>query len=62
MKTWNTPEVAELNVTETANGFFDIDWETPLSILGNDKSNQKPSTPSTETETETKDDITNVLS
>lgn len=45
MKNWNTPAVAELNVEETANGFFDIDWEGPLDIVFGDKSEQKPSTP-----------------
>lgn len=33
MKKWNTPEVAELNVTETANGLFDFDWESPFNVL-----------------------------
>lgn len=33
MKKWNTPEVAELNVTETANGIFDLDWESPLDFF-----------------------------
>lgn len=37
MKKWNAPEVAELNINETANGLFNIEWETPLSIVGNDK-------------------------
>lgn len=27
MKTWNTPEVKELNINETANGFVDTDVE-----------------------------------
>lgn len=37
MKKWNAPEVAELNINETANGLFNIEWETPFSIVGNDK-------------------------
>ena len=27
MKTWNAPEVKELNINETANGIFDSDVE-----------------------------------
>lgn len=42
MKKWNTPSVEELNVKETANGFFNSDDETFLIL--ND-SNKKPTTP-----------------
>ena len=48
MKTWNKPEVAELNISKTANGYFDVNWEGPLDIVFGDKSNNntnKPSTP-----------------
>lgn len=41
MKKWNTPEVKELNIAETANGFFNSDIET-LFVLNDSK---KPSTP-----------------
>lgn len=37
MKKWNTPEVAELNVEMTENGFFDTWFET--WILFNDSEN-----------------------
>lgn len=33
MKKWNTPEVAELNITETANG-WDLCWEEGLNTDG----------------------------
>ena len=36
MKTWNKPEVAELNISKTANGYFDVN--------SNNNTN-KPSTP-----------------
>lgn len=41
MKEWNTPSVEELNVTETANGFFNADAET-LFVFNDSK---KPTTP-----------------
>ena len=41
MKTWNTPEVTELNINETANGLFDSEYET-FVILNDSK---KPTTP-----------------
>ncbi|HKL98837.1 MAG TPA: hypothetical protein VJZ06_02875 [Mobilitalea sp.] len=28
MKTWNTPEISELNIKETANGIFDACFES----------------------------------
>jgi len=34
MKKWNTPEVAELNITETANG-MEWYWEEGWSTNGN---------------------------
>ena len=43
MKTWNAPEVQELNINETADGYYDIDWESPLDILF-----KKDSTPDTD--------------
>lgn len=48
MKTWNKPEVAELNISKTANGYFDVNWEGPFDILCGEKSDNntnKPSTP-----------------
>ena len=41
MKKWNTPEVKELNIAETANGIFDSEVES-LLIFNDSK---KPSTP-----------------
>lgn len=41
MKEWNTPSVEELNVTETANGIFNTEYET--FIIANDS--KKPTTP-----------------
>lgn len=45
MRKWNTPVVSELNITETADGFFNINWETPFDVIGH-KSDKKPVTPS----------------
>ena len=42
MKNWNAPEVKELNIAETENGFFNSDVETVIIL--ND-SNKKPATP-----------------
>lgn len=42
MKTWNTPEVAELNINETANGIFNSCIEV-WPVL--DKDDKKPVTP-----------------
>lgn len=48
MKNWNAPEVEELNINETANGYFDINWETPFDMVGNDKRPADPDdTPTT---------------
>ena len=46
MKKWNTPEFTELNIKDTANGFFDSEYETYFIL--ND--NKKPSTPNDKTE------------
>ncbi|MDD5901301.1 MAG: hypothetical protein PUC73_10475 [Lachnospiraceae bacterium] len=48
MKNWNAPEVKELNIAETENGFFDSDVET--LVMFNDS--KKPSTPTDEEKTE----------
>lgn len=39
MKKWNAPEFAELNISKTANGYFDVDWEGPFGIICADKDN-----------------------
>ncbi|MGN1187055.1 MAG: hypothetical protein ACI4R6_01060 [Lachnospiraceae bacterium] len=36
MKKWNAPEIAELNITETANGIFKADIETQILFKNND--------------------------
>ena len=46
MKTWNAPEVQELNINETADGYFDVDWEGPFDFLF--KKSDDSSTPDTE--------------
>ena len=45
MKTWNAPEVQELNINATADGYWDIDWESPLDLFFK---KAEPSTPDTE--------------
>lgn len=50
MKTWNAPEVKELNINETANGFFNVNWEGPFDVICGDygdKSNNSDSTADT---------------
>ena len=56
MKKWNAPEVAELNITETAGGFLKVGAEGPFNIVfgdftnkdGSDKDSDKDGTPDTE--------------
>lgn len=53
MKKWNTPDVTELNITETAGGVINFGFEGPFNIVfgdGSNKDGEKPSTPSTEEE------------
>ena len=38
MKKWNAPEIAELNITETANGYYDTDVEFWPFVNDNKKS------------------------
>lgn len=47
MKTWNKPEVAELNINETANGIFCSDVET-LLVFNDSKAATTPDVPDTE--------------
>ncbi len=42
MKEWNAPSIEELNVTETAGGIFQADFETV--VLFNKKGNDNPTT------------------
>lgn len=53
MKKWNTPNVEELKINETANGIFNTEFET--AILFND-SFSKSNTP------DEKDDVVEQLS
>lgn len=52
MKFWNKPEVQDLSINETANGFLDVNCEGPLNIVFGDKSNKNDSTPPTNTDTD----------
>lgn len=45
MKKWTTPEVATLEIKDTANGFFNWGIETPFNILSHDKKQEAPTTP-----------------
>lgn len=42
MKNWNAPEVKELNIAETENGFFNSDVETILVFNDSQKSLTPP--------------------
>ena len=50
MKTWNTPEVKELNINETANGLFNVNWEGPFDIVFGDYGDKSDNTDSTPTD------------
>ena len=54
MKKWNAPAIAELIIEETANGYWDIDWESPLDFFFK-KGEDDSSTPEAE-------DVVNPLS
>ena len=46
MKKWNTPAIAEINLSEPADGFFNIGWEGPFNIVFGDRScPEKPQKP-----------------
>ena len=49
MKKWNAPEMVELNIAETANGYFNVDWEGPFGIVfgegKDDEGNKSDKTP-----------------
>lgn len=44
MKKWNAPEVAELNITETANGLWDHYLEICI-VMNDSKKSDKNETP-----------------
>lgn len=50
MKKWNAPEVAELNINKTANGYLDVDFEGPFGIVLGDKQNNEDSNDKTNQE------------
>lgn len=48
MKNWNAPELQELNINETVNGFFNVGWEGPFNVvLGDRNGSDNDSTPDT---------------
>lgn len=53
MKKWNTPDVTELNITETAGGFLKVGWEGPFDVIFGDtpdKTDEKNDSTTTEEE------------
>lgn len=53
MKKWNTPDVTELNIKDTANGFLKVGWEGPFDVIfgdcGDKNGEKNDSTPDTNT-------------
>ena len=45
MRVWNKPELAEVNINETANGFFDSEWEYCIWLNDSDAKKKKEETP-----------------
>ena len=45
MKKWNTPSITELNINETANGYFKVGYEGPFDIVLGDRNENKPVAP-----------------
>ena len=41
MKKWNTPSITELNINETANGYFKVGYEGPFDIVFGDRNGCK---------------------
>ena len=52
MKKWNAPEVAELNITETAGGFWKVGVEGPFNVVFGDKDGSNDSKEDGTTNTE----------
>ena len=42
MKAWNKPEIAAIDINETAGGFLDVDFEGPLNLIFGDKRDSTP--------------------
>ncbi len=42
MKAWNKPEIAAIDINETAGGFLDVDFEGPFGIFLGDKRDSTP--------------------
>lgn len=40
MKQWNTPEMQELNISDTENGFLNVGFEGPFNIVFGDYSDK----------------------
>ena len=49
MKKWNTPSITELNINETANGYFKVGYEGPFDIVFGDRNENKPVAPDPDT-------------
>ena len=53
MKKWNTPEVIDVNISETADGILNVGWEGPFNIVFGDRSEktENPTRPDPENPT-----------
>ena len=49
MKKWNTPSITELNINETANGYFKVGYEGPFDIVFGDRNENNPVAPDPDT-------------
>ena len=49
MKKWNTPSIIELDINETANGYFKVGYEGPFEIVSSDRNVNKPVAPDPDT-------------
>lgn len=50
MKTWNAPDVTELNISETANGYFNVSFEGPFDVVFGDRGDKSDSSDATPNE------------
>lgn len=60
MKKWNAPEIAELNVTETKNGFWPS--QTEFWFVSNDSLSDGKNNPNATPNPDNENEITNQLS
>lgn len=49
MKKWNTPSITELNINETANGYFKVGFEGPFDVVFGERNENKPVAPDPDT-------------